>query len=288
MAHLRSRLLFGSALLNVRDVACAAPRSGCGPEEQSDAPVLIFPRRGVFECHLHRNSVVGDANSVLLMRTGETYRVSHPAERGDDCTVLEFDRAVLDEAFGAGDAAAQATRSVPLPASLQYRMRLFHHALARGADDRLQAEEAALGLLAELAGGSGAAAAVRARRSPAVERARAFIASRPGADVGIGAIARAAHRSEFHLARRFRAELGTSMHRYRLQLRLATALERLAGGADDLAALAVDLGFAHHSHFSASFRRVFGQTPAQARATLTRARLAQLRRILTAHGAAPR
>lgn len=287
MAHLHLHSLFDGPLLRVRDVACRAPRSGCGPEEHAGAPALIFPRRGVFECHLHRRAVVADANSLLLMRGGETYRVSHPAEHGDDCTVLQFDRAVLDEALPG--AAARTTRSVPLPAPLQYRLRLFHHALARGGHDRLQAEEAGLVLLAGVAPSAGVdAEAAAARRSPAVERARAFIASRPEADVGIGEVARAAHRSEFHLARRFRAELGTSMHRYRLQLRLALALERLAGGEGDLAALAVDLGFAHHSHFSASFRRVFGQTPARVRATLTRARLAPLRRILTAHGAAPR
>jgi AraC-like DNA-binding protein len=287
VAHLHFHSLFDGPLLRVRDVACRAPRSGCGPEEHAGAPALIFPRRGVFECHLHRRAVVADANSLLLMRGGETYRVSHPAEHGDDCTVLQFDRAVLDEALPG--AAARTTRSVPLPAPLQYRLRLFHHALARGGHDRLQAEEAGLVLLAGVAPSAGVdAEAAAARRSPAVERARAFIASRPEADVGIGEVARAAHRSEFHLARRFRAELGTSMHRYRLQLRLALALERLAGGEGDLAALAVDLGFAHHSHFSASFRRVFGQTPARVRATLTRARLAQLRRILTAHGAAPR
>jgi AraC-like DNA-binding protein len=78
-------------------------------------------------------------------------------------------------------------------------------------------------------------------------------------------------------------ETGSSIHQYRLQLRLGIALERLAGGEVDLARLAVDLGFAHHSHFSACFRRVYGYTPGQARSTLTRARLAQLRRILTAH-----
>jgi AraC-like DNA-binding protein len=286
VAHLHFHSLFDGPLLRVRDVACRAPRSGCGPEEHAGAPALIFPRRGVFECHIHRHAVVADANSLLLMRGGETYRVSHPAEDGDDCTVLQFDRAVLDEALPG--AAARATRSVPLPAPLQYRLRLFHHALARGGHDRLQAEEVGLDLLAAVAQGPGTDSVGATSRSPAVERARAFIASRPEADVGIGEVARAAHRSEFHLARRFRAELGTSMHRYRLQLRLALALERLAGGEDDLAALAVDLGFAHHSHFSASFRRVFGQTPARVRATLTRARLAQLRRILTAHGAAPR
>lgn len=285
MAHLKARALFDSPLLRVRDVACDAPRSDCGPEEHSTSPVLIFPRRGVFCCHVHRHSFVADANSVLLLRDGEPYRVSHPAEHGDDCTAIEFDRAVLAEALpGAVERAAAAPPHLPLTAALQYRVRLYHHALARGDADRLQAEEAGLNVLDAVAQRAGAAsAAPGARRSAAVERARQFIASRPEADLGLTEVARAAHRSEFHLARRFRAELGTSMHRYRLQLRLALALERLAGGEGDLAALAVDLGFAHHSHFSASFRRVFGQTPARARATLTRARLAQLRRILTAH-----
>ena len=51
------------------------------------------------------------------------------------------------------------------------------------------------------------------------------------------------------------------MHAYRVQLRLRHALERVAEPAADLASVALDLGFASHSHFTAAFRRAYGRTP---------------------------
>ncbi len=90
------------------------------------------------------------------------------------------------------------------------------------------------------------------------------------------------HCSPFHLARQFRASTGTSISAYLLRLRLALALQRLAEGEADLAALAADLGFASHSHFGARFRSVFGVPPSSVRDSLTAGRLAELRTFVTA------
>jgi AraC-like DNA-binding protein len=50
------------------------------------------------------------------------------------------------------------------------------------------------------------------------------------------------------------------LYRYQLRLRLARALERLPG-TDDVAALALELGFASHSQFTNRFRATYGTTP---------------------------
>jgi AraC family transcriptional regulator len=42
-------------------------------------------------------------------------------------------------------------------------------------------------------------------------------------------------------------------------------MERLVQQETDLAALALDLGFASHSHFSDAFRRAFGVAPSECR-----------------------
>src|SRR5262249_18771934 len=78
-------------------------------------------------------------------------------------------------------------------------------------------------------------------------------------------VARAVHTSPFHLARLFGERTGLPVHRYLTQLRLRAALDRLAGGASDLTALALDLGFSSHSHFADAFRREFGRTPSDVR-----------------------
>ena len=74
--------------------------------------------------------------------------------------------------------------------------------------------------------------------------------------------------SPFHLSRVFRAETGVSVHQYLLRIRMKEALSRLQAGEPLLSRLALDLGFSSHSHFTETFRRHFGESPAQVRAAL--------------------
>ncbi|MFA6441419.1 MAG: helix-turn-helix domain-containing protein, partial [Sterolibacterium sp.] len=60
------------------------------------------------------------------------------------------------------------------------------------------------------------------------------------------------------------------------------ALQRLADGADDLTALAIELGFSSHSHFAETFRREFGRTPSQVRSNASTRGLRELSKNLTA------
>jgi AraC family transcriptional regulator len=62
-----------------------------------------------------------------------------------------------------------------------------------------------------------------------------------------------------------------------LRTRLRAALDRVVGGDGELTAIALDAGFASHSHFTARFRALFGVTPAE-----------QRRSARTAPSAAPR
>jgi AraC-like DNA-binding protein len=75
---------------------------------------------------------------------------------------------------------------------------------------------------------------------------------------------------------------GTSIYDYVLQERLAQSLDAVLDGDDELTAIALDAGFASHSHFTARFRSFFGCTPVSLRRTATTARLAELRKIVTA------
>ena len=74
----------------------------------------------------------------------------------------------------------------------------------------------------------------------------------------------AAGASPAYLTDLFTRVEGISLHQYLTQLRLAHALVELPH-TDDLTALALDLGFSSHSHFSYAFRRGFGCTPSQFR-----------------------
>lgn len=66
--------------------------------------------------------------------------------------------------------------------------------------------------------------------------------------------------SERTLARLFRKETGMGFRAWRQQLRLLTAIERLAAG-DDVTCVALDLGYRSPSSFIAMFKRALGETP---------------------------
>ncbi|MCI0638259.1 MAG: AraC family transcriptional regulator, partial [Gemmataceae bacterium] len=97
------------------------------------------------------------------------------------------------------------------------------------------------------------------------EAAKTYLASRLDQRITLDDVARAVHASPFHLCRIFQKHTGVPIHRYLAQLRLRAALERLQDGADDLTALALDLGFSSHSHFTDAFRREFGRPPSVVR-----------------------
>jgi AraC family transcriptional regulator len=78
--------------------------------------------------------------------------------------------------------------------------------------------------------------------------------------MGVEAIARAMGVSSSYLAHAFRAVEKIPLYRYELQSRLRRAAALLAT-RDDLASLALELGFVSHSHFSTAFLRWAGCTP---------------------------
>jgi AraC family transcriptional regulator len=72
--------------------------------------------------------------------------------------------------------------------------------------------------------------------------------------------------SPYHLARQFRTLTGTSMHRYRRELRARAAVHTLLHHPhSDLSTIAAEHGFASHSHLTSTCRQVFGHTPTELR-----------------------
>src|SRR5262249_45776594 len=148
------------------------------------------------------------------------------------------------------------TTSEPPVVLAQQRLR---QAKLAGGNDLLSADELAIELLAALLRGAyrfrGAVA--DRRRGPTArfhqeqaERTRLLLASRFTENLGLADIARAVHCSTFHLARLFRRHAGMPIHQYRTRLRLRAALEGVIAGEADLTRLALELGFASHSHLT--------------------------------------
>jgi AraC-like DNA-binding protein len=159
--------------------------------------------------------------------------------------------------------------------------------LARSEADAFEAEALGLDLLdislsAMRSGSAPQRRSAHTRRTRAIERIKEAVALAPAANWNVAKLAKVASLSPFHLCHVFRQMVGTSIYDYVLQERLAQTLDAVLDGGDDLTAIALDAGFASHSHFTARFRRFFGCTPTALRRIATAARIAELRKIVTA------
>jgi AraC family transcriptional regulator len=99
-----------------------------------------------------------------------------------------------------------------------------------------------------------------------VQKALWFIESYYSHDLALDDIASSGCVSRYHLSRAFEAATGRSVMRYVRARRLTEAARRLAGGAPDILAVALEAGYGSHEAFTRAFREQFGLTPEALRA----------------------
>jgi transcriptional regulator GlxA family with amidase domain len=83
--------------------------------------------------------------------------------------------------------------------------------------------------------------------------------------LNLGDLAQAAQVSVFHACRAFRRARGTTIARFRQDVRLRHALALLMDTSRTIAEIACEVGFANHAHLTNRFVLRFGLTPAEAR-----------------------
>jgi AraC-like DNA-binding protein len=278
------RTLYESTLISVRDYQCHADRSGPGIEEYSGRNSIVLMRHGAFGKHFGRRSFTADVNQAVFFSKESTYRVSHPAECGDRGTSFISSPRVLNDIVRELDPTIDEHPGNPFPfvtgpcdAKLFWRHRELVQRLENAETKALEplwADVTSLQLIADVLEAAFAQHGLprKKRRSGTdkdhadrVEAAKTYLAVNLAERITLDDVARAVHASPFHLARVFQQRTGVPVHRYLTQLRLRASLDRLAEGASDLTALALDLGFSSHSHFTDAFRREFGRSPSAIR-----------------------
>jgi AraC-like DNA-binding protein len=263
--------------VEVLDYRCRAGIHPPGPEEHNDRHSIVFVRRGVFARTVRGEGLLADANHVLFFNAREPYRIEHPVAGGDDCTIFALSEPVARELV-ARHAPRHADRaggpfrigqalSDPLALRLQYELL----GRARGAS-RLDFEDALVALLDRVVGTAcarpqkAADASTLRRHRDLVEATRTEVHRDLSRTPSLSDLARRFGCSPFHLSRVFPQVAGLSLRAYVARLRARAAAEHLARGTRDLTQLALDLGYADHSHFTNAFRREWGVPPSVFRA----------------------
>lgn len=246
----------------------------------SDA-LFAFPREGVWIEHDGGAPFVADPNTVTYYNKGQAYRRHKLSARGDRCEYFAVTEEAIAETLSIHEPGAVDRAPKPFsfthgpcdPESYLRQRMVFHHVTREATPDRLYVEEAVLSILGDVTGLAYASSrapvrAPRRREVDVIEAARDVIARRFRENLSLSEVAREVESSVFHLARLFRGGTGFSLHAYRNQLRLRSALERLREPGVDITSIALDLGFSSHSHFTETFRRTFGKTPSVVRLSL--------------------
>lgn len=295
--HTRRTVAHGlSRQVTLTDFSCRACRHPLGAEECNDDPSVVFVRRGVFMRHQDGEPLLADSSRILFFDPHRPYRISHPVDDGDDCTIMTVSAALAREIV-ARHAPRAAEQAVPGPfprtsAPAGRDLWMEHYELLARAESRpgLETDDLLLDLLEAIVRAS--VAEERRRRRRAAARVRRRTASRhrdlvQAAIVAIrrdladppgpAALADALGCSAFHLSRVFRKVTGGSLREFLVKARARAAADAIARGARSLTDVALELGYVDHSHLTRAFRREWSVTPSAFR---SRARRATLRRSM--------
>ena len=264
------RLLFASDTLAVGSHRLPAS----DPQFESHGPAsgffIVFPRNSTMLEYAGGERVVGSPAVATLYNRGQEYRRRRISDEGDFCDWFAIAPEALRDVVGQFDRGA-AESDHPLRFThvrveprdyLQQRAVVDH---LGGAADPLFVEETALTVLGRLLGRAYQHRAVPAPRSQEeLARAAAAVVGRTFTrNLPLARVAREVGSSPYHLARAFKRTMGVTLHQHRLLLRLHASLAMLRDTSRDLSTIALDLGFADHSHFTMTFRRRFGVTPSR-------------------------
>jgi len=263
----RTRLLDLSVGL-VEDVR----RKSAEPESVGFSPdfQICLPYRGLFVWHVGNDEIVGDPNQLLFVKGQEPFRLSGSTAHGFAELVITPDFDVLSE-IAHGDERSLSRH--PLfrrrtwradPRVQSFRTRFLHWATASERDP-LESEELVLGLVRCALQQDGRRESVSAAKTVRlIRRTKEVLQAQMSNRILLADVARAVGVSPAYLTDLFSRVEGVSLHQYLTQLRMARALVELPH-TNDLTALALDLGFSSHSHFSYAFRRGFRCTPSEFR-----------------------
>lgn len=241
------RRFFDHAALRIEGAAARAARNCRTPEALTSELQIVLTLRGAFVYELGSSHSLLTANQALFIAPGDVSR-----DRFVDDQPLDY---MLITPRGELARTLRETQVKHASAQLQRAASALWNLCMHGeARDELEVEERAFELM-----GCIAAPAQRSRPARLIDAAKELIgtAREPRS---LTSIAAQLDVSPAYLTDQFRRHEGISIARYQRRLRLSRALIELPC-TEDIAALALDLGFSSHAHFSTAFRATYGESP---------------------------
>lgn len=245
-----------------------------------DWEIVVFPWVGVEIRQEGFDPVIATPNTATIYGAGSAYTRCQLDPVGDVASFIVIDRPLLREMIAGFDPdGASRERALipfdraPLDSDVFYRQYTLVRMLERGeVVDPIALDETLYGLAERvlrrgyerLGTRRPGRTDTRAAHAEAAREACRFMTRHWNEPLGLEGIAAHVHCSAYHFARLFKRETGMSVHAYLSKLRLCVGLTRVADAGGRLTALALELGYSSHSHFTTAFRKEFGVTPSEA------------------------
>jgi len=240
-----------------------------GPTERH---LVVFPRSGVWIRHAGSRAFAADPRVVTIYNAGQEYTREPMHPDGDRSDWFALSSELARDVAGVDSDRPFRFEFAECDPRLYSRQRLLFDRLDAGSCDPLEAEEEVLGIVTSVLRRANRDAtrlsSSNSKHRALAEHARAELVRTATISLSLGDLATRVDSSPWHLCRVFRAVTGSSLHAFRLDLRLRLALERLEDPRVDLSRIAFELGFSSHSHFTSAMRSRLGRTPSAFRQTL--------------------
>ena len=276
-------LVFRSPLLAMATFRCRPEDPLFVDSGPTHNAIFVFPRTVLKIQHEGSAPFVSGPNLVNFYNAGQVFRRQRVWPEGDASDWYWIEPDTLRHVLARYDpAAAESDRPFRFawgpsdPRTYLEQRRAFLHAATSENPDRLYLEETMVWILDRVVSSAVAAHDGRgrpghraeARHAQLAEDAKTIVALRARDPLDLSELARELGCSAFHLCHVFRRQTGLTLSEYQHQIRLRRSLERVSDPGSRLTDLALELGYASHSHFTHFFRRTFGVTPSALRSRL--------------------
>ncbi|MFK7800701.1 MAG: helix-turn-helix transcriptional regulator [Anaerolineae bacterium] len=240
--------------------------------------MVVFPRTSVALTMDGRSQLAGSPNVVVFYNNRTEYERSKLTQEGDRCEYFQFSPLLLHEILASFDQTAQERNHTPFLFTHAFvsrqnfiRQRQLLEQLEQPDVSRLKIDEMAIELLESIVADSFAQRGVKPHVKASTQsthrqitfEAQKLLLTRFNEPLTLQGVAKSLYVSPYHLSRVFRQQVGRPLYKFLEDIRMRNAFERLADYPNDLNRLALDVGYANHSHFTAAFRKNFGFAPSR-------------------------
>lgn len=268
-------LLFQSALVKIGSFECPIDDPCFSTTESLDNDVFVLPQNPLW---IRRNAGeyrFAEPGAILMHRAGSMLERRCMGQHGDRAYWFGVHPEVFVDGLQRHELSTQQMGGALITdPQFRYRLALFLKRVERQPLDRLTIEEEVLTLFFEICERRAqqqekspkTTLRTGARQQRLVDKARAYLDAHLSETIGLETVAAEVGASLYHLCRMFREQTGLTMHAYRTRQRLGLVIDQLISGkTDSLSGIALEYGFASHSHLSRVFQRQLGVPPSALR-----------------------